>query len=45
MRYVDDVEFYWTEGGKVHLRSASRLGHSDLGVNRERIETIRKNLK
>ena len=45
MRYVDDVEFYWTEGGKVHLRSASRLGHSDLGANRERIETIRKNLK
>ncbi|MEC9284094.1 MAG: DUF1499 domain-containing protein [Bdellovibrionota bacterium] len=45
MRYVDDVEFYWTEGGKVHLRSASRLGHSDLGVNSERIETIRKNLQ
>ena len=45
MRYVDDVEFYLDDTTKlIHIRSASRLGKSDLGVNRKRIETIRKNL-
>jgi uncharacterized protein (DUF1499 family) len=45
MGYVDDVEFYLDEGaGVIQLRSASRLGRSDFGVNRERIETIRANL-
>jgi len=28
--------------GLVHVRSASRLGHSDLGANRKRIEAIRE---
>lgn len=42
MGFVDDVEFYLDEGAHViHVRSASRLGQSDLGVNRKRIETIR----
>ncbi len=42
-RFVDDVEFLIDDGVKaVHVRSASRTGHSDLGVNRRRIETIRK---
>jgi len=40
--FVDDVEFYLNEPGTIHFRSASRLGYSDLGVNRERMETIRK---
>jgi uncharacterized protein (DUF1499 family) len=41
-RFVDDVEFYFDDATKtIHVRSASRLGHSDLGVNRKRIETIR----
>ncbi|MFB2921113.1 DUF1499 domain-containing protein [Aerosakkonema funiforme] len=45
MGFVDDVEFYLDEGQKViHVRSASRLGESDLGVNRNRIETIRAKL-
>ncbi|MFO1318759.1 MAG: DUF1499 domain-containing protein [Burkholderiales bacterium] len=40
--FVDDVEFYLPPGQKViHVRSASRLGHSDFGVNRKRVETIR----
>jgi uncharacterized protein (DUF1499 family) len=30
--------------GKVQVRSASRLGKSDLGVNRARIEDLRKRL-
>jgi len=42
MGYVDDVEFLAdADTGVVHVRSASRLGHSDLGVNRERVETLR----
>ncbi|MFO0209932.1 MAG: DUF1499 domain-containing protein, partial [Pseudanabaena sp.] len=42
MGYVDDVEFYLNaDKGIIELRSASRLGQSDLGVNRDRIETIR----
>lgn len=43
MGYVDDVEFLVDESAKViHVRSASRLGQSDLGVNRKRVEEIRK---
>jgi uncharacterized protein (DUF1499 family) len=43
MRFVDDVEFLLDEGKSViHVRSASRVGHSDLGVNRKRIEAIRQ---
>lgn len=45
MGFVDDVEFLIDESAKViHVRSASRLGKSDLGVNRQRIETIRAKL-
>ena len=40
-RFVDDVEFYLAkEEGKIHFRSASRVGRSDLGVNRKRMEEI-----
>jgi uncharacterized protein (DUF1499 family) len=42
MGYVDDVEFMYNEtAGLTHVRSASRLGHSDLGANRKRVEAIR----
>lgn len=45
MGFVDDVEFLIDDKAKViHVRSASRLGQSDLGVNRQRIETIRVKL-
>jgi len=41
-RYVDDVEARLDASERViHLRSASRVGHSDLGTNRKRIEFIR----
>jgi uncharacterized protein (DUF1499 family) len=41
-RFVDDVEFYFDDSGKViHMRSASRVGYSDFGVNRKRMEEIR----
>jgi uncharacterized protein (DUF1499 family) len=42
-RYVDDVELLLDEEkGVIHFRSASRAGHSDLGVNRKRMEAIRE---
>lgn len=44
-RFVDDVEFYFDRDHKVvHVRSASRVGYSDLGVNRRRVEKIRQAL-
>ena len=42
-RFVDDIEFLLdTEQQLIHVRSASRSGYSDLGVNRRRVERIRK---
>ena len=43
-RFVDDVEFWLPkeQPGVIHIRSASRLGYSDLGVNRKRMEQIRE---
>ena len=42
-RFVDDVEFLFEEEKNlIHVRSASRIGYSDLGVNRKRIEAIRQ---
>jgi uncharacterized protein (DUF1499 family) len=42
-RFVDDVEFMLdADNGLIHVRSASRTGHSDFGVNRRRVERIRK---
>jgi uncharacterized protein (DUF1499 family) len=42
-RFVDDVEFLIDGPAKViHFRSASRAGRGDLGVNRRRMEAIRR---
>lgn len=42
-RFVDDLELRLAPGdGKIHIRSASRVGRSDLGKNRERIERLRE---
>ena len=45
LKYTDDVEF-WLDAtkGVVQVRSASRLGRKDLGVNRARVEAIRAQL-
>jgi uncharacterized protein (DUF1499 family) len=41
-KFVDDLEFYFPSNEKViHVRSAARVGESDLGVNRTRLEQIR----
>lgn len=38
-RFIDDVEFLHDESaGLLHFRSAARLGHSDMGANRARME-------
>ena len=44
LRFVDDVEFHF-DGKVIHVRSASRLGRRDFGVNRARIERLREALK
>ncbi len=42
-KFIDDVEFYIPEDDKIiHFRSASRVGKSDLGTNRRRMEKIRQ---
>ena len=42
-RFVDDVEFGIDEPKRtIHFRSASRVGRSDFGVNRKRMETLRR---
>ncbi len=41
-RFVDDVEILVDpDDGVLHVRSASRVGRSDLGANRKRVEQIR----
>ena len=45
LRFVDDVEFWFDPAaGVVQVRSASRLGQKDFGVNRTRVENIRARL-
>lgn len=42
LKFVDDLEFAWSPTERViHLRSASRLGRKDFGVNRSRMERLR----
>lgn len=42
MRFVDDVEFQFeAKTGLIHVRSSSRLGRRDFGVNRARVEALR----
>lgn len=43
MGFIDDTEFYFdTENNVIQVRSASRLGYGDAGVNRKRVEAIRE---
>jgi uncharacterized protein (DUF1499 family) len=44
--FVDDAEFYAQDRPRIiEVRSASRLGESDLGVNRQRLENLREQLQ
>jgi len=42
--FVDDVELRPGENGAIHIRSASRVGYSDRGVNKKRIAAIRSKM-
>jgi uncharacterized protein (DUF1499 family) len=43
--FVDDVELVFDDAHKViHIKSASRLGYYDFGVNRQRVEMLRSRL-
>ena len=45
LRFVDDTEFWFdATNQRVDVRSASRLGRKDFGVNRERVEALRDRL-
>jgi uncharacterized protein (DUF1499 family) len=45
-QFVDDVEFLFAEEGNIiHIKSASRVGYSDLGANRRRVERIRSDFE
>jgi len=45
-RFVDDVEILFDDASKtIHFRSASRVGYSDFGVNRRRMEEVRSLLE
>lgn len=42
MGFVDDLELFVDDTtGQIHFRSASRLGYSDLGVNRDRVQRLK----
>lgn len=41
-RFVDDLELLLADDGELLVRSASRVGESDLGVNRRRVERLRR---
>ena len=43
-RFTDDVVFEIEEDGTIQVRSASRIGYSDLGANRARVEMLRERL-
>ena len=44
--FVDDIDMILdADAGLIHIRSASRVGHSDFGVNRRRIEKLRGELR
>ena len=45
-RFVDDIDAILdAQAGLIHIRSASRTGYGDFGVNRKRVETLRSQLQ
>ena len=46
LSFTDDIDAVLdVKTGFIHIRSASRLGHYDFGVNRKRIEALRAQLR
>ena len=44
LRFIDDLQLNLKANGIVQLRSASRIGYSDFGANRKRVEKLRREL-
>lgn len=44
MKYVDDLELVFSAPGVIEVRSSSRIGYADGGLNRRRVEAIRAEL-
>jgi len=45
-RFIDDLELYFnSSNGIISIRSASRIGYSDFGANRRRVELLRSELR
>ncbi|HEY8036752.1 MAG TPA: DUF1499 domain-containing protein [Methylobacter sp.] len=45
-RFVDDIDAILDADARlIHIRSASRVGYGDFGVNRKRVETLRSQLQ
>jgi len=45
-RFIDDLELYFnSSNGIISIRSASRIGYSDFGANRRRVELLRRELR
>ena len=45
MKYVDDLEVsFFPESSKLLVRSESRIGDSDLGVNKKRVDSLKSKL-
>lgn len=46
LRFTDDLELFFDPiESKIHIRSASRVGYSDMGVNKRRVQKIRESLE
>lgn len=46
LHFVDDINVIVdADAGLIHIRSASRIGHNDFGVNRKRVEALRLQLQ
>jgi len=44
-QYVDDTELRWSRANNtIHIRSASCMGRNDFGVNRARVDALKKAL-
>lgn len=45
--FVDDLELFFNEGDPtlIHVKSSSRVGYSDMGVNRKRVDLLRDIIK
>lgn len=43
--FIDDLEIFWPKGDEyLHFKSSSRIGYTDFGVNRKRVEQLKKEL-